>query len=54
MTTKPKVDSAVPAEAPLDHSGDQGAEPSGSTVIFTDITAVSYTHLDVYKRQCHR
>ena len=38
MTTKPKVDSAVPAEAPLDHSGDQGAEPSGSTVIFTDIS----------------
>lgn len=38
MTTKQKVDSAVPAEAPLDHSGDQGAEPSGSTVIFTDIT----------------
>jgi len=38
MTTKPNADSAAPAEAHLDHSGDQGAEPSGSTVIFTDIT----------------
>ena len=38
MTTKPNADSAAPSEAHLDHSGDQGAEPSGSTVIFTDIT----------------
>ena len=38
MTTKPNADSVAPAEAQLDHSGDQGAEPSGSTVIFTDIT----------------
>ena len=32
MTTKPQK------EESLDHSGAHGAEPSGSTVVFTDIT----------------
>ena len=32
MTTKPQN------EESLDHSGAHGAEPSGSTVVFTDIT----------------
>lgn len=37
MTTKPQK------EESLDHSGAHGAEPSGSTVVFTDITEAPWS-----------